>query len=339
MPILAPSPLHAAPTPAGKPAANPAAAGGGAQAEAPAKDGGFSFADLLDIINPLQHIPVVGAIYREITGDAIGTAAKIAGGTLFGGVIGFVTSLVDGIVTEATGKDTAQHLVATLRSGEADYGSDGIGGTDVAMLDNAAPRSGDNAAPRESGEARNSGAQVAARAEDVGDAPDDGTPWLDGFAEDNTFIAPAQLRRAQVAPAAIPVAAVPPAASGRTVMDEARARGRLYQSQYESQERPMQSSVSLSGVRGAAFTGLPSPQVLAANPEMIAAARSPAKAEADGKTVEAASAGWIRLMQAANGTQGSSGLANATVAKAMASYGAGGMTRSPMSAMMGAARQ
>src|ERR1700749_1104723 len=26
--------------------------------------GGFSFKDLLDIVNPLQHIPVVGSVYR-----------------------------------------------------------------------------------------------------------------------------------------------------------------------------------------------------------------------------------------------------------------------------------
>ena len=27
---------------------------------------GFSFADLLDVVNPLQHIPVIGQIYRGI---------------------------------------------------------------------------------------------------------------------------------------------------------------------------------------------------------------------------------------------------------------------------------
>ncbi len=33
---------------------------------------GFSFGDIVDIINPLQHIPVVSTIYREMTGDDIG---------------------------------------------------------------------------------------------------------------------------------------------------------------------------------------------------------------------------------------------------------------------------
>ncbi len=59
---------------------------------------------------------------------------------------------------------------------------------------------------------------------------------------------------------------------------------------------------------------LPSPQVLAANPDVIADAR-----EQDTRT-EA----WMRLMRAAgenNGT-GAPALASATIARAMASYGA-----------------
>src|SRR5215469_3674922 len=44
------------------------------------KDGGsFGFHDLLDTINPLQHIPVVSAIYRWLTGDTPGNVARIVG--------------------------------------------------------------------------------------------------------------------------------------------------------------------------------------------------------------------------------------------------------------------
>ncbi|MGQ3031076.1 MAG: hypothetical protein ACT60Q_22290, partial [Ferrovibrionaceae bacterium] len=32
-------------------------------------DEGFSFKTVLDTINPLQHIPIVSTIYRELTGD------------------------------------------------------------------------------------------------------------------------------------------------------------------------------------------------------------------------------------------------------------------------------
>src|SRR5215470_6180450 len=31
--------------------------------------GAFGFGDLVDIVNPLQHIPVVATIYRNMTGD------------------------------------------------------------------------------------------------------------------------------------------------------------------------------------------------------------------------------------------------------------------------------
>ena len=54
---------------------------------------GISFLDFLDIINPLQHIPFVSTIYRNITGDIIDPASKIAGSGLYGGPIGAVTSL------------------------------------------------------------------------------------------------------------------------------------------------------------------------------------------------------------------------------------------------------
>lgn len=55
---------------------------------------GFTFGDLLDIVNPLQHIPIVGTIYRKITGDTIAPAMEIAGGALFGGPLGAILSVV-----------------------------------------------------------------------------------------------------------------------------------------------------------------------------------------------------------------------------------------------------
>lgn len=55
---------------------------------------GFSFGDIIDIVNPLQHIPVVSNIYRKITGDTIAPAMEIAGGALFGGPIGAIASIV-----------------------------------------------------------------------------------------------------------------------------------------------------------------------------------------------------------------------------------------------------
>ena len=35
------------------------------------QEGGISFSDVLDIVNPLQHIPVVSTVYRMITSGQI----------------------------------------------------------------------------------------------------------------------------------------------------------------------------------------------------------------------------------------------------------------------------
>lgn len=51
-------------------------------------DDGFNFRDVLDLINPIQHIPIVGNIYRKLTGDDAAPAIRIAGGALFGGPLG-----------------------------------------------------------------------------------------------------------------------------------------------------------------------------------------------------------------------------------------------------------
>lgn len=78
----------------------------------PESKGGF--ADLIDIINPLQHIPVVGNIYRAVTGDTINPAARILGGGLFGGPLGFLSGIGSTLIAETTGKDVGEHLLASI---------------------------------------------------------------------------------------------------------------------------------------------------------------------------------------------------------------------------------
>lgn len=63
----------------------------------PFGDDGLSFDDLLDVINPLQHLPIIGHIYREISGDEIDTGSKIAGAALYGGPIGAAFSVVSSV--------------------------------------------------------------------------------------------------------------------------------------------------------------------------------------------------------------------------------------------------
>lgn len=67
----------------------------------------FGFADIIDMVNPLQHIPLVSHVYREITGDEIKPISKIIGGGVFGGPAGAAVGLVDAAVTAETGEDIA----------------------------------------------------------------------------------------------------------------------------------------------------------------------------------------------------------------------------------------
>src|SRR4051812_37075024 len=39
----------------------------------------FGFGDLVDIVNPLQHIPIVSTLSRHWTGDQIGPAPRVIG--------------------------------------------------------------------------------------------------------------------------------------------------------------------------------------------------------------------------------------------------------------------
>lgn len=75
---------------------------------------GFQFHDLLDAINPLQHLPVISSVYRWITGDTIGNIPRIVGDALYGGIPGFASGLFGVLLKEETGKDVGEHVVATL---------------------------------------------------------------------------------------------------------------------------------------------------------------------------------------------------------------------------------
>jgi hypothetical protein len=75
-------------------AAAPPAAAVPPAAAAPHGPIGFRLADL----NPLQYLPIVGTIYRAVTGEQIDPAWRIGGavvtGALMAGPVGVVTSLI-----------------------------------------------------------------------------------------------------------------------------------------------------------------------------------------------------------------------------------------------------
>jgi hypothetical protein len=70
----------------------------------------FTFADALDVVNPLQHIPIVNLVYREMSGDEISAPAAVAGGALYGGVLGFAGSLLAAAFESLSGESAEEAL-------------------------------------------------------------------------------------------------------------------------------------------------------------------------------------------------------------------------------------
>ena len=75
---------------------------------------GFDFGDLLDVINPLQHLPVISSIYRTLTGDEISPASRLAGGALFGGPVGFASAFVTAVIEDATDTTIGDVIVSAF---------------------------------------------------------------------------------------------------------------------------------------------------------------------------------------------------------------------------------
>lgn len=86
-----------------------------------ATEGSFSFMGFLkgviDVINPLQHIPVVSAIYRHMTGDEMHPVAKLAGDTLYGGPVGAALAVADISYEKITGQDAGETMIAAFTGG------------------------------------------------------------------------------------------------------------------------------------------------------------------------------------------------------------------------------
>lgn len=78
---------------------------------------GLSFFDLIDVINPLQHVPLIGTLYRQITGDTIDPLPRIAGSTLFFGPIGAAFAGANVVVEQLSGQDVGDHIMTALKSG------------------------------------------------------------------------------------------------------------------------------------------------------------------------------------------------------------------------------
>ncbi len=72
----------------------------------------FKFRDVVDIVNPLHHVPIVNMVYRGITSDELHPMSQIIGGALYGGPVGAVTGTANAITKMQTGKDIGDHALS-----------------------------------------------------------------------------------------------------------------------------------------------------------------------------------------------------------------------------------
>lgn len=95
---------------------------GAAANPAPTAESGNPFLSFLkgviDIINPLQHIPVVSTLYRHFTGDEISPAAHFIGDALYGGPLGGAVAAVDIAYEKTTGQDMGATVLASMMGGK-----------------------------------------------------------------------------------------------------------------------------------------------------------------------------------------------------------------------------
>ena len=107
-----------------------------------------SFDDLLESLNPLQHLPGVGTVYREATGRAAPIAARILVGTAISGPVGFmggvasamleVTGFVDTLRAIANGRDQPTAFLAWGQTPDSDTLARGKLAYEQQMLGNTA---------------------------------------------------------------------------------------------------------------------------------------------------------------------------------------------------------
>ncbi len=116
-----------------------------------------SFGDVLDIVNPLQHIPGVASVYRNITGDEISGHAQVLGSTLYGGPLGMLAGSLSAAITEESGKSLPGTLAAAFTGESA--------GAQTTKTAAAAQAGGDSAETASAGAAQQGGGtDEAARA-------------------------------------------------------------------------------------------------------------------------------------------------------------------------------
>lgn len=75
---------------------------------------GPGFDDFLDVVNPLQHLPIIGTLYRAVTDDVIAPTARVLGSGLYGGPIGLIAAVGDQVLEAIAGTDVGETVLGAL---------------------------------------------------------------------------------------------------------------------------------------------------------------------------------------------------------------------------------
>lgn len=246
----------------------------------------LSFWDVLDVINPLQHIPIVNSVYRELTGDKITSGAKLAGGALFFGPIGLGFAALDVGVKEMTGAAIDEHVVAMIKGEDAGENARVAAAAEEAQKVAKAAKAEGTAAPAT--DVRTSGGTVEATPIGTAEAA---TAPLGLF---TSVAAPAATQTAQTAaPANAPLglmgAASTQAVASQSAQDavantrsleSTRPRARLARSPQASQDH-LAMAMQAQGLEPSKLITVPSRSATAVSAQMIAAEK---QAQAQGQS-------------------------------------------------------
>jgi hypothetical protein len=87
--------------------------------------------NLWDVVNPLEHLPVVSTIYDSITHNKVGDVEKIAGDTLYGGFMGLVSSIANVAFEHITGKSFGDTVLGWVTGNDDDKSDTVMAATQV----------------------------------------------------------------------------------------------------------------------------------------------------------------------------------------------------------------
>lgn len=73
-------------------------------------DGSAGLDDLVDVVNPAHHIPILSSVYSKVSGDEQGYISEASGGFLLGGPLGLAVTAANIGIDALTGKDFGEHV-------------------------------------------------------------------------------------------------------------------------------------------------------------------------------------------------------------------------------------